>query len=102
MRNLIEAIQSRKPIVIWNPYKSNDTLTSFEFMVMVKIKGYTKIVCNDEWITAYQPSITTFGNETIRKYLDEAKRKKLNVYASLLEAEMNGTLESINLTGQSF
>jgi hypothetical protein len=87
MKNLIECICKQKPVVIWNPYEDNDTLTREEFLVFIKARGYGMIRYEGEWITAYQPEVTVFGYESIDNYIQEANMKGLNIYAALLEDE---------------
>jgi hypothetical protein len=88
MENLIEAITNKKPVVVWNPYETNDTLLRSEFLLIVKLKGYTQLHFDGNWITAYQKDVKVFGNETLEYHLAEAKNKNLNIYAAILEEEL--------------
>jgi hypothetical protein len=88
MKNLIEAIAQKRPIVIWNPFKENDQLSRQEFIGLIKISGYSTLVIDGDWITAYQEGVHTFGHETIREDLAEARALQLHAYASILEEDL--------------
>jgi hypothetical protein len=88
MKNLIQCIDERKPVVVWNPYKINDSLSRDEFIVLTKLRGYTKVVADGKFLTAYQPCITVFGYETLEDHLLIAEEKQLNILATILQDEL--------------
>jgi hypothetical protein len=92
MENLIEAISKRQAVVVWNPFEDNDTLTRSEFLVLVKIKGYTQIHLEGNWITAYQEGVKIFGNESLKYQIAEVKSKDRSIYTAIQKEEMQSSM----------
>jgi hypothetical protein len=88
MKNLITAIATRKPVVVWNPFNANDTLTKEEFLSLIKISKYSTVVFEGAWVIAYQPGVIRFGYETLKLHLKKAIDDSLPVYAAILKDEI--------------
>ena len=84
----MQAISSRRPLVIWNPYRDNDTLSRQEFVQLVKIGKYRTLVYEGAWIFAYKDKVTYFGVEELKRELNDAREKKLDLYVFMIEEEL--------------
>ncbi len=74
--------------MIWNPYKDNQGLSKEEFITLAKLSAYAIIVCDGEWITAYQPGIKMHEHLVMSNLLAETRANGLTIPVAILEDEI--------------
>ena len=87
MQDLIASIASKKPVVVWNPFIANDALTKDEFLLLIKLSGYSTVIQDYDWIIAYQPEVK-IAHEPLEKQINDARQMGLDVYAEMLQEEL--------------